>query len=199
MRHELQGVEPTLTLSLQAVTQDAPPARCLSTAEQGRWLAALMASPHGVHRQSQRVPGVVETSNNLGIVALSPDGAHVNFMVRSLLESGSHALAAEIQALWRLAGLNAQVSGAYPSWAPDPASPLLAHCQHVFQQQFNETSSVQVIHAGLECGLIAAKYPDMDIVSFGPTIQGAHAPGEAVHIPAVAQCWTLLQAIVATA
>mgnify|MGYP001757537566 FL=1 len=69
----------------------------------------------------------------------------------------------------------------------------------MFQQQFNETSSVQVIHAGLECGLIAAKYPDMDIVSFGPTIQGAHAPGEAVHIPAVAQCWTLLQAIVATA
>jgi dipeptidase D len=198
LRHELRGVDDQLTLTwLEQPGADLP--ECLTLPEQQRWLLALRASPHGVHRQSQRVSGVVETSNNLGIVAITPERAHVNFMVRSLLESGSRALAAEIQALWQLAGLSAQVSGAYPGWAPNPSSPLLTHCQTTFRQHFQSESSVQVIHAGLECGLIAAKYPDMDIVSFGPTIRGAHAPGEAVHIPAVAQCWALLQAIVATA
>lgn len=195
LRQELMGVEPGLSLSCEAAQAD----QVLIPAEQALWLNTLLASPHGVHRMSQRVPGVVETSNNLGMIALSPQGGHCNFMVRSLIDSGSRALAEQVRSLWALSGTMADITGEYPGWAPNPDSPLLALCQQVFLREFGEASKVQVIHAGLECGLIAAQYPDMDIVSFGPTIGGAHAPGEWVEIESVAHTWHLLKAILASA
>lgn len=193
LRHELAGVDEGLSLSCD----DAPVDEVLPTDEQAVWLDSLLASPHGVHRMSRRVPGVVETSNNLGIIDLNPAGGHVNFMVRSLLDSGTQALARQIRSLWALSGSTVTLSGAYPGWTPDPASPLLALCQRVFQRTFGEASSVQVIHAGLECGLIGGKYPGLDIVSFGPTIQGAHAPGEGVDVASVDRTWRLLCAVLA--
>ena len=111
--------------------------------------------------------------------------------------TAAKALADEIISLCALAGMAAVPAGAYPGWSPNPASPLLQRCQAVFSREFAATSSVQVIHAGLECGLIGAVYPGMDIVSFGPTIRGAHAPGEAVEVASVARCWQLLTAILA--
>ncbi len=192
LRQELQGTEPGLTLQCD----NAQASHSLSPAEQAVWLRSLHAAPHGVRRMSQRVTGVVETSNNLGMVALTPDGGQCNFMVRSLLDSGSRALADELVSLWALSGTVADVTGHYPGWTPNPDSPLLATCQAVYQREFHEASRTQVIHAGLECGIIAAKYPGMDIVSFGPTIRGAHAPGEAVEIESVARTWQLLRAIV---
>lgn len=192
LNQELTGVETGLTL----VATNASADQALSSQEQAIWLRTLHAAPHGVRRMSQRVPGVVETSNNLGMVELNPDGGHCNFMVRSLLDSGSQALADEIVSLWALSGTVADKSGAYPGWTPNPDSPLLALCQQVYQRAFHKASTVQVIHAGLECGIIAAKYPGMDIVSFGPTIRGAHAPGEAVEVASVARTWQLFTAIV---
>lgn len=162
---------------------------------QSIWLHALNAAPHGVWRMSRRVAGVVETSNNLGIVRLAPEGGECNFMVRSLLEQGTEALAGEIASLFALSGTAVELSGQYPGWQPNPDSDLLKICQSVFTREFGGTSAVKVIHAGLECGLIGARYPGMDIVSFGPTIRGAHAPGEAVEIAAVARTWQLLRAI----
>jgi dipeptidase D len=146
---------------------------------------------------SRGVANVVETSNNLGMVDLKPDGGSCNFMVRSLLESGAQALAAEIVSLFAVSGTKAETCGHYPGWTPNPGSPLLALCQKVYKQEFGEDSSVQVIHAGLECGLIAAKIPGLDIISFGPTIRGAHAPGESVEIASVGRTWRLLTAILA--
>jgi dipeptidase D len=193
LAQELAGVEPGLSLSAEPAGVN----EVLTQAEQALWLRSLHAAPHGVRRMSQRVPGVVETSNNLGMVDLQPTGGSCNFMVRSLLDSASAALADEIVALWALSGTAADKSGAYPGWTPNPDSALLARCQQVYQREFGEASHVQVIHAGLECGIIAAKYPGMDIVSFGPTIRGAHAPGEAVEVASVARTWQLFTAIVA--
>lgn len=193
LRQELTGVEPGLNLALSP----ASAGHVLSGNEQVTWLDSLHAAPHGVHRMSQRVKGVVETSNNLGMVDLQPDGGHCNFMVRSLTDTGGQALAEQILSLFRLSGTHAQAAGHYPGWTPNPESRLLALCQDVYRQEFDAQSRVQVIHAGLECGIIAAKYPDMDIVSFGPTIRGAHAPGEAVEIASVASTWRLLTAILA--
>ncbi len=197
----LQGVEPKVVVSVQPLgPQEATAAQAsgvLPLSEQHTWLRSLQASPHGVHRMSQRVAGVVETSNNVGVVDIQAAGGHANFMVRSLLDVGSRALADQIVALWTLSGSTVHCSGAYPGWAPNPSSPLLAVCQRVFKQRFQEDSAVQVIHAGLECGILAAKHPGMDIVSYGPTIRGAHAPGEAVKVDTVAQCWTLLKDIAA--
>lgn len=189
---ELEGVEPRLELRADA----AQASQVMAAAEQDIWLQSLHAAPHGVRRMSQRVPGVVETSNNLGMVDMGPTGGHCNFMVRSLRDSGSQALADEIVSLWALSGTQAEQSGAYPGWTPNPDSPLLALCQRVYLGEFKAPSAVQVIHAGLECGIIAAKYPGMDIVSFGPTIKGAHAPGEQVDAASVARTWQLFTAIV---
>ena len=118
-------------------------------------------------------------------------------MVRSLVDCGGQALADEIVSLWALSGTPALQDGHYPGWAPNPDSPLLKTCQAVYRRDFGTESKVQVIHAGLECGIIGAKYPGMDIVSFGPTIRGAHAPGERVEIASVERCWRLLTAILA--
>jgi len=195
LSQELAGVESGLQLSAQVQATSAT--QVLSAQEQGVWLNTLHASPHGVRRMSQRVPGVVETSNNLGMVDLKPVSGTCNFMVRSLLDSGSQALADEIICLWALSGTVAETAGQYPGWTPNPDSPLLKLCQQVYRNEFKAESTVQVIHAGLECGIIAAKYPGMDIVSFGPTIRGAHAPGESVDVASVARTWQLLTAILA--
>ncbi|MES2091818.1 MAG: beta-Ala-His dipeptidase, partial [Pseudomonadota bacterium] len=151
LRHELTGVEPGLTIELSPAHAE----QGLAPAEQAIWLTTLHAAPHGVRRMSQRVPGVVETSNNLGMVDLRPEGGSCNFMVRSLLDSGSQALADELISLWSLSGTVAQAHGHYPGWTPNPESPLLALCQSVYLGEFGEASKVQVIHAGLECGIIA--------------------------------------------
>lgn len=169
----------------------------MAEAEQAIWLASLNAAPHGVRQMSRALPDVVETSNNLGMVDVQVGHGACNFMVRSLQDSGSLTLGQEIVSLFSLSGTQAVCGGHYPGWTPNPGSPLLALCQSVFQRDFAGQSKVQVIHAGLECGIIGAKYPAMDIVSFGPTIHGAHAPGERVEVASVERCWRLLKAILA--
>jgi dipeptidase D len=190
---ELRGIDEGLSLSVAAGEAEA----LLSPAEQRIWLDSLHAAPHGVRRMSRQLPGVVETSNNLGMVDLHPNGGTCNFMVRSLLDSGGLALADEICSLWALSASIVEKSGHYPGWAPNPGSPLLAVCQAVYRRDFGSESTVKVVHAGLECGIIGAKYPGMDTVSFGPTIRGAHAPGERVEVASVEKCWRLLTAILA--
>jgi dipeptidase D len=193
LRELLRGVDDGLTLTAEPAEAE----RVLDHQAQFVWLASLHAAPHGVRRMSRRLPGVVETSNNLGMVDIGPDGGRCNFMVRSLVDTAATALADEIVSLFALSGTVAEKSGQYPGWAPNPDSALLKTCQAVFCRDFNRASTVQVIHAGLECGIIGAKYPGLDIVSFGPTIRGAHAPGEAVDIASVGRCWDLLKAILA--
>ena len=191
LREFLRGVD--AGIKLQAVPAQAD--TVMGPEEQFIWLASLHAAPHGVKRMSQLLPGVVETSNNLGMVALTPDGGHGNFMVRSLVDRAANALADEIVSLFALSGTVAEKSGQYPGWTPNPESALLKTCQAVYRRDFGGDSKVQVIHAGLECGIIGAKYPGLDIVSFGPTIHGAHAPGERVEVASVERCWRLLKAI----
>jgi dipeptidase D len=191
LRAELAGVDEGLRLAVSPVAAT----HCLPIAAQTRWLCLLHAAPHGVRRMSRQVPGVVEISNNLGMVAVSPDGASCNLMVRSLVDSGARALGDEIVSLFALAGIEAKTSGHYPGWQPNPDSALLALCQRVYRRDFGGEAKVKVVHAGLECGLIGAGHPGMDIVSFGPTIRGAHAPGERVEVASVERTWRLLTAI----
>lgn len=193
LRRELRDVDPGLCIDFAPATAQ----HVMSPDDQAIWLASLQAAPHGVHRMSRSLPGVVETSNNLGIALLGANAGSCNFMVRSLTESGGVALADAIVSLFALSGTTAVKSGHYPGWMPNPASPLLALCQSVYRREFASESTVQVIHAGLECGIIAASHPGLDIVSFGPTIRGAHAPGEGVEIASVGHAWRLLTAILA--
>ena len=195
-RDELAGIDGEVALSC-APGAPGEIARVLDAAGQAAWLASLHAAPQGVRRMSLKVPGVVETSDNLGVVELTPDGGECCFMVRSLVDSAGAELAEEIVSLFALSGGGAEASGHYPGWAPDPASPLLAVCREVYRANFGSVPAIEVIHAGLECGLIGGTYPGMDMVSFGPTIRGAHAPGETVEVGSVERCWRLLREILA--
>lgn len=191
LRHELNGVDEAICINSASADADT----VMSLADQQVWLHSLHAAPHGVRRMSFSMPGVVETSNNLGMVDLRPDSTSCNFMVRSTMDSACHALADEIVSLFLLSGTRAKKDGYYPGWAPNPESKLLALCQKVYQHEFGTQAKTQVIHAGLECGIIGAKYPELDILSLGPTILNPHAPGESVEIASVAKTWQILKAI----
>lgn len=192
-RSELAGVDEGVTL----VSEPAHATATIGLADQRDLLSALQAAPHGVRRMSPVFDNVVETSNNLGVFALAEGVFSANLMVRSLRESGTKLLADEITCLFTLAGCQVSVRGEYPGWMPNPHSPLLAQCREIFTREFQAEAKVQVIHAGLECGVIGAKYPDIDTVSFGPTIHGAHAPGERVWIASVDHAWRFLRTILA--
>jgi dipeptidase D len=193
---ELAGVDDGVTIRFEAVAASASDA--LAREDQRALLAALNVAPNGVKRMSVRVPGVVETSDNLGVVGLAGDQFSARFLVRSLLSSGIDSLVAEIEGLFSLIGASVQAEGGYPGWAPNPDSPLLALMQKVYRREFGTgDAAVKVIHAGLECGVIKSKYPALDIVSFGPDIRGAHAPGERVGISSVAKAWRFLTAVLA--
>jgi dipeptidase D len=192
-RSELAGIDDGVTLG----SAPANFAMTITLGDQSDLLAALHAAPHGVRRMSATFEDVVETSNNLGVIGLADGVFSANLMVRSLRQSGTELLADEIACLFTLAGCQVTISGEYPGWTPNPHSALLALCRDVYTREFQTEARIQVIHAGLECGVIGAKYPDLDTVSFGPTIRGAHAPGERVQIASVDQVWRLLKAILA--
>ena len=113
-------------------------------------------------------------------------------LIRSLIDSGRESGEQMTRSLFSLAGASCEFTGAYPGWAPNVDSPVMALVRSSYQTLFGEMPNVMVIHAGLECGLFKSAYPDWDMVSFGPTIRSAHAPGEKVHIPAVERFWQLL-------
>lgn len=174
---------------------DAPPSTALANAERDRLLAFLDTASNGVSRVSDDFTGVTDTSSNLGVVALGDGGFRATFKVRSLSDARADALADKLVAHAASYGLQSWKDGAYPGWTPNPASKLLALCRQVYTERFGGSAGLQVIHAGLECGLLAASHPQLDMISFGPDIRGAHAPGERVEIESVAHCWTLLKAV----
>ncbi|MDD5328578.1 MAG: aminoacyl-histidine dipeptidase [Sulfuricella sp.] len=169
--------------------------KAINKAEQDRLLTFLNSAANGVARMSENFPGVVDTSDNLGVVALEQGEFRATFKVRSLHDGRADALADALVDHAESHGLRASKAGAYPGWTPNPDSPLLALCQHVYTREFGQPAGLQVIHAGLECGLLAASHPHLDMISFGPDIRGAHAPGERVEIASVERCWRLLKAV----
>ena len=174
---------------------EMPAGKAIQQAERDRMLAFLDVAVNGVSRMSDAFSGVTDTSSNLGVLALVQGALKATFKVRSLHDGRADALADKLVAHALTYGLQAWKDGAYPGWTPDPSSNLLALCQQVYTEQFAQSAGLQVIHAGLECGLFAASHPHLDMISFGPDIRGAHAPGERVEIESVARCWILLKAV----
>ena len=194
-RLQRQYRETDPTLSLVATPSGQAPAEVVE-AGAWRWLAlALNEAPYGVAAMSPAFPGVVETSNNLGTLSLAPGQCEAGFLVRSLSNPARDALAERIAGQIQAAGGTAEIHGAYPGWEPKPDSPLLARCQAVYESLHGQPAGLQVIHAGLECGLIAHTHTQLDMISFGPDIRGAHAPGERVEVASVGRCWQLLTAL----
>jgi dipeptidase D len=174
---------------------EMPVGKAIHHAERDRLLAFLDIAANGVSRMSDDFQGVVDTSDNLGVVSLAQGAFRATFKVRSLHDGRADVLADKLIAHAAGYALRAWKDGMYPGWTPNPSSNLLTLCQQVYTAQFGQPASLQVIHAGLECGLLAASHPQLDMISFGPDIRGAHVPGERVEIESVGRCWQLLQAV----
>src|SRR5699024_4771448 len=136
------------------------------------------------------------TSNNIGVLQLADGLFATQLMVRSLTDSTRDALAERIVAMFELADLPAEQGAGYPGWTPNPDSALLQRFIAIHEQVTGQQPAIKVIHAGLECGLIGAKYPHMDMISFGPTIRGAHSPAERVELASVESFYQLLCATI---
>ncbi|WP_163648169.1 aminoacyl-histidine dipeptidase [Modicisalibacter sp. 'Wilcox'] len=192
LRAELEGVDEGLALALEPAAR----AETALTPTASRMLvAALHVAPCGVERMSVAVPGVVETSNNLGVVSLEAGRLHLCALVRSLRDSACADMADRFRALFGLIGAEVRMENAYPGWTPAPESPLLTRFRELHQRLTGDAPAVRVIHAGLECGILGGKYPGLQMISFGPQIRGAHSPDERVEIDSVAAFWQLLRAM----
>ncbi|SEL57133.1 aminoacyl-histidine dipeptidase [Halomonas daqiaonensis] len=194
LRSELAGIDEGLTLTLAPL--DAWPDEALTGQASRLLVSALHVAPCGVERMSIAVPGVVETSNNLGVVSLEGGRFHLCALVRSLHDSATLDLADRFRALFELIGARTRVENAYPGWTPNPDSPLLTRFCRLHRELLGSEPEVKVIHAGLECGIIGGKYPQMDMISFGPLIRGAHSPDERVELDSVAEFWDLLRTLI---
>ena len=154
---------------------------------------AVTACPNGVYRFIPEVPEVVETSNNVAIVKSNGETVEVKCLIRSSVESRKEELASMIESTFTLAGAKVEFSGAYPGWKPNLESPILKEMIKVYETNYGKTPKIMIIHAGLECGILGTHYPEMDMISFGPTIRFPHSPDEKVNIETVQKFWDYLQ------
>jgi dipeptidase D len=191
IKAELAAVEPKL--SAGAVPADLP-ALVMDEADQRRLLAALYATPQGVIRMSAAAPGLVETSTNMGIVRAQAGTLEVTNYMRSSVDSALDDLVGLIASVWEAAGVSVTVSGRYVGWAPNPNSPILAIMMEVYEEEFGYPPEVTGVHAGTECGTIVVKYPHLDTVAIGPTIEDVHSPAEKMDVASVQKVMDLLKA-----
>ena len=192
VQFELAAVEKKIAFVVEAAQSDA---KALKKESQHHFLSLLNATPNGVIRMSDDVKGVVETSLNVGVVTMTESEVAINSLIRSLIDSGKEYVVSMLTSLGQLAGAKTLAKGSYPGWKPEPSSPVMTLVRETYQQLFDKTPNIMVIHAGLECGLFKKPYPDMDMVSIGPTITGPHSPDEQVEIESVDLYWKLLTAL----
>jgi dipeptidase D len=188
VRDELQFTDPSVALGLES----ASAGEVIDEATTRNLASALVGVPNGVQAMSFAMPGLVETSTNLASVKMAEGEIVVTTSQRSSLESAKHATAAAVEAVFELAGARVEHSDGYPGWAPNPHSHILEVTERAYERLFGVKAKVRAIHAGLECGLFLEKYPQLELVSVGPTLRGVHSPTERLEIPSVDKFWRLL-------
>lgn len=190
VREEFGALEPDLKV---AATPADVPLTVIDPETQHRLLSALSIVPHGVLEWSKEIPDLVETSSNLATIRLSDDNMiHVVTTQRSSSEEAKQYAMTKAEASFDLAGATVTHSDGYPGWKPNMNSAILRLMIESYRKLFGKVPQVKAIHAGLECGLILEKYKGMDMISFGPTIKGAHTPEERIEIETVQMFWDLL-------
>ncbi len=191
---DYQGVEDSISFKVEAIEQVSG----LMPAEvQDDLINSIVACPNGATRFIPEVPDVVETSNNLAIVKSDGKNISIQCLIRSSVETRKEELGSTIESIFSLAGAKVAFSGEYPGWKPNLDSPILKEMTEIYERDFGKTPKVLIIHAGLECGILGTNYPEMDMISFGPTIRFPHSPDEKVHIESVNKFWNYLVATLA--
>ncbi|KAF0153288.1 MAG: aminoacyl-histidine dipeptidase [Ignavibacteria bacterium] len=191
VKSELASVEPTLIVACSASKSKS---KVMDKTTTKNLIDSLYAVPNGVIKMSADIEGLVETSSNLAVVVTNKKNVEVTLSHRSSVETERKDIANSVAALFKLAKAEVVQGDGYPGWKPDIHSPVLSVMKRVFQEKYGKEPEVKAIHAGLECGIIKERYPHMDMISFGPTIFGAHSPDERVQISTVEKFWENLVA-----
>ncbi len=189
VKAELKTMEPKLEIS---ITPADSVAEVMNSADQKRLLQAVMTAHNGVYRMSPDMADLVETSNNIAKITVADGHIHIGCLTRSSVESSKFDLAHSLKSAFELAGYEVTFSGSYPGWTPNVKSEILDVLVRIYEQQNGEKPRVVACHAGLECGILGSHYPEMDMISFGPTIHGAHSPDERASISSARKYWSFV-------
>jgi dipeptidase D len=192
VQDELRAVDPGVKVEISAASS---PAQVWTASASRKALDLLNALPHGVLAMSHAIPGLVETSLNLAVAAGGDGALSILLSLRSSVASAMRTTKRGLRAIAELAGADVEETDGYPNWKPDLDSPLLAKFRALHRRKLGTDPELKAVHAGLECGVLGEKFPGMDMISFGPVIQGAHSPDERVEIASVGRFWELLRAV----
>jgi len=189
LKAEYSSTDPGLEITVEATSK---PATVLPRDFQQKILRAVWACPNGIFRMSPDIEDLVQTSNNLARVRVADGEYKVLCLTRGSVDSEKMDLARAIRCTFELIGAEVSFDGAYPGWAPRPNAPIVKMMSALYEEMFGEKAPVLACHAGLECGILGTNYPDMQMISFGPNIRGAHSPDEKVQISSVQKYWGYL-------
>ena len=186
IKTEFKTTEPNLTIEI--VKCDLPK-KVMDLGVQEGIIRSIYASQNGVYRMSADMEDLVETSNNIARVIIKDGAILIGCLTRSSVETSKFDLANSLRSAFELCGCEVNFSGLYPGWTPNVKSEILDVLTEIYEKQNGEKAKVVACHAGLECGILGVNYPDMDMISFGPTIQGAHSPDERASIKSSQKFW----------
>tara|TARA_R110001632_G_scaffold63318_3_gene151507 strand:- start:46900 stop:48366 length:1467 start_codon:yes stop_codon:yes gene_type:complete len=186
IKSEFKTIEPNLSIDIIPVDS---PKKTMSLGVQEGFIKSVYAALNGVYKMSSDIPDLVETSNNIARIIVKDGEITIACLTRSSSESSKYDLANSLRSCFELSGFNVEFSGSYPGWQPNVNSEILKILSPLYEELFQEKANVVACHAGLECGILGQNYPDMDMISFGPTIKGAHSPDERVSISSVQKFW----------
>ena len=191
--NEYKTADGGLKITLQTVDENVE--KVFGGDFKNKIINTLLALPHGVIAMSQDIPDLVETSTNVATIHTEGDLLKFGTSQRSSINSANLYIASNVKAIFTLAGARVETSDGYPGWKPNLDSRILKTSKEVFKDLFNKEPKIKAIHAGLECGILEGKNPGLDMVSFGPTIEGAHSPDERINIKTVEKFYNLLKGI----
>ncbi|UMY65483.1 MULTISPECIES: aminoacyl-histidine dipeptidase [unclassified Flavobacterium] len=194
IKAEYKTTEPNLDIRIE---KSELPAKVMDLGVQEGLLRAIYAAHNGVYRMSADMPDLVETSNNIARVVVGNGQISVQCLTRSSVESSKFDLANALRSAFELMGCEVTFSGSYPGWTPNVQSEILDIVTSIYEKQNGSKPHVVACHAGLECGILGTNYPGMDMISFGPTIRGAHSPDERASISSAQKYWKLVLEILA--
>ena len=180
VKKELSAVEPDFFMKLEDVRMSP---KVMTEVDTQKIINTVMIAPNGVIRMSKDMEGLVETSLNLAIMKTNGKNFYIKALLRSSVDTAKDVLAERLVCLAEMAGGKCQLTGAYPGWKPNMESKLLKTMKSTYKKLYKKEPAVVAIHAGLECGLLGGKYPDMEMISFGPTLNSPHSPDERANIP----------------
>jgi dipeptidase D len=189
IREEFKKTDPNFEFNIE---ETSCPKKMMSKEDQQKLISAVKNAHNGVWKMSAEMPGLVEASNNVAKVTVEDGKIQIDCLTRSSVEESKMEVANQLKDAFEKEGFKVEFAGSYPGWKPNPDSAILNIMGDLYERIFDKRAEVVACHAGLECGILGTNYPEMDMISFGPTIQGAHSPDERASISSTQKFWKYL-------